>query len=297
MIAEEDEHADAQYRCILTVILKLRMFNSHVLVAQDVVKEVVAVKENMTELLGLVDKNMEGTNPNRAIVQLIQEMVQHQRARRTPRQEPGKLGSQFYEFVRELTAGENNDQRFERMTCALCKQIPTETLVTSCMHLFCEDCLMSLAELTENSGTSRSICPVCEVAIDEAEHFQPRIDVQSTTFRLPSKKDKKTKGQQQQQRKKKLPWNSKNPFFPSGNLGDEEEEDEDDLDWVPYAAELMPSAKLSRIRQIIRQWITDSPDTKIVIFTQFRVMATILISMCMKEKWGYTLVRETPLQP
>jgi hypothetical protein len=302
MTDEEDgteEGTEAQYGCMLTMILNLRMFNSHVLVAQNVVKGILAKKQNMADLLALVDKNMDGSNPNRAIVQLIQEVRQIQTASRSPRQELGKLGTQFCEFLRELSAGENDDQRFERMICALCRLIPTETMVTSCMHLFCEDCLTRLAELTDDSAMSQSICPVCDVGIEGVEPFQPSAIDNQTTAAGPQpkkgKKGKKTNGQQQQQRKKKSPVLSKNPLQPSDGL--DEEEDEDDVDWVSYAAGLMPSAKLTRTRQFIRQWMTEAPDTKVVIFTQFRAMATIFSNMCSKEKWGYTLVCKTTHLP
>lgn len=73
------------------------------------------------------------------------------------------------------------------------------------------------------------------------------------------------------------------------------DQDDDDLsgasiDWVAAVGGTMPSSKVLHTRDIIRKWFEDAADTKIVIFTQFRAMATIFSQMCLKEEWAYTMV-------
>lgn len=59
---------------------------------------------------------------------------------------------------------------------------------------------------------------------------------------------------------------------------------------MSIAGHLMPSAKVTKVREIIREWLREAPDTKVVIFTQFRVMAGVFGSMCIEENWSYTCV-------
>ncbi|KAL2006287.1 hypothetical protein VTN00DRAFT_9941 [Thermoascus crustaceus] len=61
-------------------------------------------------------------------------------------------------------------------------------------------------------------------------------------------------------------------------------------DWIPIAGDLMPSAKFTAARNIIADWLAEAPDTKVVIFTQFRSIIHIFSYMCQNEEWGYALL-------
>jgi SNF2 family DNA or RNA helicase len=284
------------------MILKLRMFNSHILAAQDVVQSIFDSEAALGEIATLIDNNMPTTDPTLVIVRLIQGLVKESQDRgpnTTAQPDPTKIMTQFRAFISELKSSENEDQLLLRLSCPVCKSIPTETHVSSCMHLFCEDCLMSLAESrVENTEKGRSSCPACDVPIEEVEpcgsiegaflETQPQQAEQPPTqHAMPTKK--------KNSRLKKHLTNAKktfggNPFTNSSGDGDEEDESDEAPDWLATAGHLMPSAKVTQVQDIIRGWLQEAPDTKVVIFTQFRVMAEIFGSMCTKEGWGYGLV-------
>ncbi|EEP75856.1 predicted protein [Uncinocarpus reesii 1704] len=64
--------------------------------------------------------------------------------------------------------------------------------------------------------------------------------------------------------------------------------DQEENDWISLAGHLMPSAKLTAIQSCVANWLTNSPGTKVTIFTQFRGMVRILSNMCIKQGWGHT---------
>lgn len=70
----------------------------------------------------------------------------------------------------------------------------------------------------------------------------------------------------------------------------------DDIsDWMAAAGNEMPSSKVLKTRDVIREWFKDEPDTKLVIFTQFRVMTHIFYHMCKKEGWACAMVCPVPV--
>ncbi|KAL2377972.1 hypothetical protein RJZ90_006334 [Blastomyces dermatitidis] len=58
------------------------------------------------------------------------------------------------------------------------------------------------------------------------------------------------------------------------------------MDWVDRAGHKMPGTKLTAISSCLADWFRRFSRTKVVIFTQFLGMASILSSMCQKNGWG-----------
>ncbi|KAL1981129.1 hypothetical protein VTN96DRAFT_3063 [Rasamsonia emersonii] len=201
--------------------------------------------------------------------------------------------------MEELRSSENEDLQLLGMCCPVCKSIPMETHVSSCMHLFCEDCLLSLAGSTEDTE-GRTVCPVCDVPIEEVApcgpveriFLDPMPEAESPNQKGAAEGKNKKKEQQKKHARSQKKKAARN-IFNSNNHdeeddGDESNEADETKDWMAIAGHLMPSAKVTKVREIIREWLHEAPDTKVVIFTQFRVMATIFGSMCIQEDWGYT---------
>lgn len=71
---------------------------------------------------------------------------------------------------------------------------------------------------------------------------------------------------------------------------------DDVTDWMAAAGHEMPSSKVQKTRDVIQEWFKDAPDTKLVIFTQFRAMTNIFYHMCKKEGWSCAMVRPIPFE-
>jgi ERCC4-related helicase len=75
-------------------------------------------------------------------------------------------------------------------------------------------------------------------------------------------------------------------------LATEDDYNDDATDWMAVAGNSMPSSKVLKTRDVIREWFKDATDTKLVIFTQFRAMTHIFYHMCKKEGWACAMVRQ-----
>lgn len=70
----------------------------------------------------------------------------------------------------------------------------------------------------------------------------------------------------------------------------DDDDDDDMTDWIPIVGHLMPGAKLTKARDIVAAWLAEAPDTKVVIFTQFRSIIEIFRFICENEQRGYALL-------
>lgn len=155
------------------MFLKLRMLASHLLAAQDVIK-CLASGTLMTELHRLVEGGRQQDDPTHIIVTLLDaltsgtipsESIQFPEKRLTPVSE-GLIG-QFRMFMANLHHSGAWEERLRRTNCPSCGTVPMEACITtSCMHVFCEECLLLLREGAESSGLKSPLCPICEVEIE-----------------------------------------------------------------------------------------------------------------------------------
>ncbi|PYH97546.1 hypothetical protein BO71DRAFT_447895 [Aspergillus ellipticus CBS 707.79] len=275
--AHLDQPKLAQYRCFLAMILMLRMFCSHILTTQ-IVRWLVSVRKNTT----ILAKENQNGNPDQFIGEL--------------RGDSAKLTELFYNHMSQLHEDEQWEERLLRGNCPKCNFMPVGAVLTSCLHLYCEECYY----LLENSGTGAStewkpICNACQVVIEEAACFDYDRDMELRNNELQSEEQP-----QWQQRKKKEPKKKKKKDTkkkkisrlhqigaPQTDEEDDKPDNDEQTDWIAACAEHMPSAKLVKIREIIENWIIVDPSVKVVIFTQFLDFVRILCTMCRKQGWSF----------
>lgn len=207
-----------------------------------------------------------------------------------------RLVKRFHEFMSWLHKEGNWTERLDRGNCPSCGNYPEEAVITSCKHLYCEECYCLLIEESSQTdseengaaGDSKPTCRACKATIDEAAHCGS-ID----NFKLnPSAAKKKQKVEPA--KKVSRVYGSFGPFGltrqKKSNSNEDDDEPDEDGDWIKAAAHDMPGAKLTKAREIIASWIAEKPNVKIVVFTQFIDFVRILAAMCEKEKWRYTCV-------
>lgn len=302
------------------MILKLRMFSSHPLTVQDMLKPMLtdgmlrrlkslanAKKDpdhpssKITKcLVGLQKENTIPSKPDRP-TQGSQGGQDSGATEPTPpaqpsqdlQGDPAKLTRQFKEFMTELHDSQQWIERLSRTNCPRCEMFPEEAIVTSCNHLYCEECYHGLL----NAGTGRSengtlVCQKCNVDIEEAAHCGS-ID----EFSINEPAQPTTVPAQQARQKSKPHWRMVRGRFGMFSRNcrtvteDGPDEDVDQTDWIQAAAQDMPGAKLSKAKEIIANWLEVDKQAKVVVFTQFLDFVHILGAMCQKEGWGYACVR------
>ena len=306
------------------MILKLRMFCSHLLVTQDIVRRILT-DDLMLELQTLSNKKKSPDHPSREITrwlgtlrkkvtmpkptqtaqlegsaQLESQEIQLNQAPLELRGDRAKLVQEFHKFMFELHANEQWFERLERTSCPRCGLFPVEATITSCKHLYCDECYCALVR--ETPENDKPTCQGCAILIDEAAYCGSvddiEIDISTHAASTQAKAAEKRKGQP----KKKFTC-GRNGLYSAARRRNaakkgfvEGEDDGPDPDnWLINDALQMPGAKLTYIKELITKWIAENKEVKIVVFTQFLDFVHILAAMCEREKWEY--VRFTGKMP
>ncbi|KAL3475135.1 SNF2 family N-terminal domain-containing protein [Aspergillus californicus] len=294
----------AQCRCSLTMILRLRMFCSHLLTVQHIIKHLMrsgSVVHNLVESakqeeFGFLGSSAEIVYWLKALKSNYNNLLK-QRETDDPSQtgenplfnrDPSLLGK-FYNFMQQLPNDESGLEQISRGICPKCTSLSDKGVVTSCLHLYCEECFAQLYNEAErlandNSGVQafelvKPVCLTCNTLIDAVAHcnYVEGSEQQSVLPSIPATRKERSKALVESRKKAKQ----------NDNLGDEDEDDDKVEDWIAAAGDKMPSAKLSTIREKIKEWKSENKDTKVVIFSQFTDFIRILGEMCKSEDWQY----------
>ncbi|KAL2853539.1 P-loop containing nucleoside triphosphate hydrolase protein [Aspergillus pseudodeflectus] len=295
---------EQQCRQCLTMFLRLRMFCSHPLTVQQLLKELLR-----GTLLGQLKKLTRegGADPADASAQIVEfiEKTQHrykdliqqnQAQTQAQEQQSPEDNPMFYDnidligeysrFMKKLHVDQQWDEAFDRGGCAKCGSPPDKPVITSCMHLWCEECFTQISINTERVETqsqepqspeqAQLVCLKCTLPIESATRCcfdaakEPERPEQPVT---PA--ERKARRQAMTSEKAKAKKKAK-------------PEDEDDIavqDWMQVDTTRMPAAKIAGIKDILQEWKSENPAAKIVIFSQFTDMIQIIADMCTKEKW------------
>ncbi|KAK2766795.1 hypothetical protein FQN54_006109 [Arachnomyces sp. PD_36] len=282
---------DSQYRCILTMYLRLRMCATHVLLVQGDLKDLLT-PDVMGMLRNLVEGHGQSEPTDLTMFNIFDDLTTNflvpnlytSQNHVPPEQHTrkGTLAHKFCNFLDSLKGDRNVIELVRRCLCPVCKQLPAESYITSCMHIYCAGCLPVFEE------GARIECSECDGEITKVEYCDSIEDLglnkRSLSDILTPGGKSKTKA-----KAKKGPKSGRN----RRNL---EDENLAIPDWIETAGDRMHSAKLAATRDTIINWFSKSSDCKVVIFTQFLGMARILEFMCETKTWGYvTLTGKMPI--
>ncbi|KAK2796244.1 hypothetical protein FQN50_009634 [Emmonsiellopsis sp. PD_5] len=283
IFSEEPSRYKKEYRSHLTMLLRLRMFTSHPLLVQNVLKDCLDSSE--MQLL----RSSIGENPKPEDIQicdLLDDLVSKQEAWEKSRpapsetrngQAPKSAAARLPEFVKIFVAqlkastvpGVNVE---DGVKCMACSKSPTSVCITSCLHAYCEECAMDPA-MAQN---------VCECSAAYAEIF--RCESIKSLIALNDTLDESSTSDSHMGKRSGRPG-GQNRRRPKADRFEEE----NGIDWVEEAGETMPGAKLTAITSCVKAWFRKCSGTKIVIFTQFLEMVDILAWMCDREGWKYVM--------
>lgn len=312
-------HRKRQWQCILTMFLKLRMFTSHLLTAQDMVQEALSddVWNNLKRLDG---ENDDPVDPSAQILRMLLMAMsecpiptipaaspENEMAWMPPKGDCAKLIREFRFFMESLHEQEAWQERLNRFECPLCRHVPLRAIITSCKHMYCEECFHQLPDEEGMLGTENKLCHGCEESITEAAqcfafdsvHPEGYDSSTSASSSSPAKRKrqeraKKTKSANKlKKRPRKLgPTAIFSKYRHQTDDSDDENDSEepDTEDWIPIIGEMTPGAKLTKIREIMADWIQKDESVKIVLFTQFLDTIRLLKCMCGLNGWGFTSV-------
>ncbi|KAF7884513.1 uncharacterized protein EAF02_004849 [Botrytis sinoallii] len=153
-------------------------------------------------------------------------------------------------------------------TCELCNEDAEDLKeIPRCKHLFCDFCLgeNSDIELAED-GTELLKCRACNEPYNPSE--LERVQEQQESIQMGIKK----KGMKGKDFRKYIPSTPKSIWLDQYDRG---------------MIDLRPGSKLEAVIGQVREWLAESPKEKIIIYTQWKMVSTIIGRMLEKENFNF----------
>ncbi|KAJ8609782.1 hypothetical protein MRB53_038931 [Persea americana] len=320
VLAREDE-PDKQFRCVLTMLLRLRQLTAHILLLQDTVitllekedifairavlarpvepgssqEEVIVHLRKMLkqpETLIPLEDTLAGTSTrdstpasaaassqssegvhaeiNDGEAPLSERMIEHTKpsttdvegkdAVQSPSTAPATMDQAEIDAPPPQSADSDGSEAIgtsQQRTkakddahprCVACQsKLSAAAHFLSCQHILCGGCILKLGLC--DSPT----CPKCNKVTAGTSQLGPQPTSGAAV--------------------KKKPPTRKAALETIDN-------------WIDKNGNMLPSAKTTAVKSQVLQWLDESPDDKIIIYTQFNVMIHIISKMCKIEGWG-----------
>ena len=176
----------------------------------------------------------------------------------------GKLAAKFGSCLKTLKANSNWVELRNRTQCHACGEPPESAMVTSCLHVYCQECLQGMANTASANDQDETACLECGVVFTGAESC---ADL------------------------KELGWDD--TWLLNETAGRKNRPKKVNMEWVAYDNKLVMSAKIIAVRTQVEKWLQEEPDKKIIIFSQFHMIMQILEKLCQRKKWRYCSYKGT----
>ena len=170
----------------------------------------------------------------------------------------------FRKYLRALRDGSKWSELQNRSLCHKCGEPPEDPWVTSCMHLYCKECLNHMSYDAAKRNQDSVACKACSTLYTGASECSGLEELGFMEKTTPSQMEDSPRRQRQR---------LENPDKP--------------LRWMEMSGTLLPSAKTLAVKAQVLNWIAESPKEKIIIFSQFHSMIQILSRICTDEGWDY----------
>ena len=167
----------------------------------------------------------------------------------------------FSKDLKEMKKKSKWSELRERTLCHTCGEPPVEPWVTSCLHLYCRECLLNLAYEAAQLDLDETACHKCGTIYTESVPCEGLkeleiCDLSASVF---------------QGEKDKAPVKKK--FKLTMDYVDSEE----------YGVVL--STKTLAVKAQLEKWIREDPNRKIIVFTEWLMVMHVLARICQKEGW------------
>jgi SNF2 family DNA or RNA helicase len=275
---------DKKYQCIFVFYLRLRQLVGHILLVQRTLKDLLE-SEDLEKLWRLTETEVQldreaGTQ---GVLSQLREMLPQARdaqtAARNQAAEDNPTGTladktgmndvddcldgtfglafKFRKFLRSLKDSGKWEEINNKSLCHKCGGVPDNPHVTSCLHVYCKECLEAMLFNAAHNGGDKAKCLACDAVFEQCEPC--RGFDQAGERRTPDRRARKSA-----------------------------DSEEIDIDYLSVGGSILPSAKTLAVKAQIQNWVDEDPKAKIIIFTQFRDMIRILSCMMEEEQWGWS---------
>ncbi|KAJ5807437.1 hypothetical protein N7447_010893 [Penicillium robsamsonii] len=171
------------------MILKLQMFTSHPLAAEDYLKRVCNFNSTLDAQLKtwVKDKTSPGNpSPSSRIAKCcilgkyrtnmptasLRSRTESESLRPRPPGNCAKLVSKFKDKIEALLKEKNYYESDHRTWfCPGCEGLPTRAIIADCQHLYCEECFNALDDQEGNTDDVTQQCRACKIPIKKAAFY------------------------------------------------------------------------------------------------------------------------------
>ncbi len=243
----------------LVMFLRLRQMAAHTFLIQEILQDMFEL-DTVDRLEAAASLNeTEENKPAKTIIVALRRMVaaKGEIIESTPDQqsvdlEAGATNELAIRFGQRLQ-GLKNTLKLEELRneqlCHKCKNIPEDPWVTSCLHVYCKECLEFLAYAASKKDQESTSCLECGTLFETSKSCAGLKELVVDDFLdlSPDLRGRKVK---------------------TGKVN---------MHWVAYDDELVLSAKTIGVENQITRWLEEDPEKKIIVFSQFLMMLVPLL--------------------
>ena len=231
---------------------------AHIFLIQEILQEMFGMDsvdrlQAATTCGVITDEN----KPARAIIDALRRMVAAKGE--TPDVTPGRQSeemdsqnpSELVTKLRNHLIKLRDKSKFEELKaaqlCQKCGNIAEIPFVTSCLHVYCKECLEFLAYEASRNDQDRTPCRACGTRFNKAESCSGLKELAIDDFGdlSPDLRARRSN---------------------NGKVN---------MHWVAYDDELVMSAKIIGVESQIERWLEEDPSKKIIVFSQFLMVSVI----------------------
>jgi len=282
------------YNSILALIHHLRRACNHVLLLQRLLKKMFTAAD-VEVLMRLTAKESEHRpeNDSDPIISTLRKIIQSKsntittcQSTDTAMTEPktqnsdgqeelvtasSHSGYKFRRFLKELAQGKSWAELHMRSICSKCKLPPDDPHCTSCLHVYCKECLQTMESESLKKREDKISCIECGANFEETS---PCTGLQEL-------------GYNSEQVARRI-QETQNPME-GVSLSPEGDAEEKEKDWIELGGATLSSAKFAATKAAIENWREKCPDEKILIYTQFLDTVRLLSKFFEAQKWKHVL--------
>lgn len=241
-------------RLILAMITRLRQMTAHLFLVQHIMQDMFEM-DDLKQLYNLVKEEPTSRETMIAITGLIDNKEDDEQLESEPppnatsdeyKQPTEGLLRRFQNHLRSLITDFDAAEFSKRSTCSRCAAPPENPWVTSCMHVYCQECLLVIAEQAAKKGEEGARCQECDTLYTSS---MPCPGVKELNYDMSA-----GFGEADTSKKKR--------HKPPKDL----------LKWIRKNGGTLPSTKSAAVIAQIEEWLTEEPEKKIIVFSQWHMM-------------------------
>ncbi|KAI4113231.1 MAG: hypothetical protein LQ345_005743 [Seirophora villosa] len=268
-------------RVTMAMVTRLRQITAHLFLVQQIMQDMFEL-DDVEKLWNLVTPNSpDHDTPNHDTANhdtlvAIQALIANKEDDEEPDEQPedqkyhaeqytapsAALLSKFQDYLRTLISTSDAAEFSKRSTCPRCESPPENAYVTSCMHVYCHECLLAMATIAAASD-ERTKCLVCESVYNGSE---PCGGMKELNHEIGT--GLAANGNAAKKKRHKPP--------------------KDLLKWIRRREGVLPSTKSAGVVDQIDRWLTEEPEKKIIVFSQWRMISS---SRTVESKDGVTALQ------